>query len=62
MQTLRESETRSKPVQCFNNSQNRQIEAQETNNDITANCNGDDNSANPTIATSQIEELPVRDE
>ena len=56
------NQTRSTPVQCFNDSKKQQNENQRNETDWTTYDNGDDNISPPEITTSQIEEQLVRED
>ena len=47
-----ESQTRNTPVQCHNDSMERQPENHWNETNMTANDNGDDNNSPPIITTS----------
>ena len=59
---LLETQTRSIPVQCPNDSNKQQTEIQRNEIGLTTYGNGDDNISPPQITTSQIHEQLVRDE
>ena len=59
---LLETQTRSIPVQCPNDSNKQQTEIQRNELGLTTYGNGDDNISPPQITTSQIQEQLVRDE
>ena len=57
-----ESQTRSIPVQCLDNSNKQPNEIQRNEISLTTYNEGDDNISPPEITTSQIQEQLVRDE
>ena len=57
-----ENQTRKTEVQCFIDSQDRQLEIQGNDTDIAANDSGDYNISPHKITASQTEERLVRDE
>ena len=59
---LLETQTRSIPVQCPNDSNKQQTEIQRNEIGLATYGNGDDNISPPQITTSQIQEQLVRDE
>ena len=59
---LLETQTRSIPVQCPNDSNKQQTEIQRNGIGLTTYGNGDDKISPPQITTSQIQEQLVRDE
>ena len=61
-ESLLENQTRSIPVQCFNDTNNQQNEIQRNEIGLTTYGNGDDNISPPEITTSQIQEQVVRDD
>ena len=59
-ESLQENQTRSRPVQCPNDSKTQQHWIQGNKTDMTTYDNGDDNISPPKITTSQIEKRLVR--
>ena len=57
-----ESQTRSIPLQCLDDSNNQQDEIQRNELNLTTYDDGDDNISPPEITSSQIQEQLVRDE
>ena len=62
MESPLESQTRSIPVQCLNDSNKQPNEIQRNEIGLKTYDDGDDNNSPPKITTSQIQEQLVRDD
>ena len=61
-ESLLENQTRSKPVQCLNDSKKKQHEIQRNETNVATYDSGDDNIFPPKKTTSQIKQRLVRDD